>query len=227
MTFTLLLTCTCSVQDNISWLKNRDSRQRRDHYIKNIKKWLTQTNLDIVIVENSNYNFKELEKDKSDKLEIITFDYSMINIDIKKKLKSMNAKGQHEMFSINYALQHSKLLKKNDYILKLTGRYFIPNLNEILIKYNFTNFDYIIQNKIDPCCNNYYSKPNFVKLPKRCELLGCKKSLVEGYFKFPLLEDHMELEMHNRLNNSNILILPKLKLDKRTQQGAGAWLYEL
>jgi len=51
--------------------------------------------------------------------------------------------------------------------------------------------------------------------------------MAEKLFGFPLNNDHMEIEMYNRLSNLSILVLPKMMLDKSTIQGGGYKMYYL
>lgn len=228
MNITILLTCTCRVQDNITWLVQRNSSLRRDMYVINIKKWLKNTDFNIVVVENSGYKFNELNKYVSDRFEIISFDYSEIDKDDQKKLKKMRSKGQHEVYSINYAYNKSKIIKKTEYLFKLTGRYFIPNFISILKKHNYKKYDYIVQHDADQTVLNTYDGDLLpIGPPKRCELVGCQISMAEKLFGFPLNNDHMEIEMYNRLSNLSILVLPKMMLDKSTIQGGGYKMYYL
>ena len=228
MNITILLTCTCRVQDNITWLVQRNSSLRRDMYVINIKKWLKNTDFNIVVVENSGYKFNELNKYVSDRFEIISFDYSEIDKDDQKKLKKMRSKGQHEMYSINYAYNKSKIIKKNEYLFKLTGRYFIPNFISILKKHNFKKYNYIVQHDADKISLNIYDGELLsIGYPKRCEMIGCQINMAEKLFGFPLNNDHMEIEMYNRLSNLSILVLPKMMLDKSTIQGCGHKMYYL
>jgi len=223
MTFTLLLTCTCKVQDNITWLKERNLEKRIKTYVKKIKKWIKNTNIDIVVIENSGFNFNELQKYVCDRFEIITFDYSKIDKNDNTLLKSMRSKGQHEIYSINYAYKRSKIIKKNNYLFKLTGRYFLPNFEKIINEFNYTQYSYIIQHDSDHVSKNKYKGKLIDKIgfPKRCELVGCKKELIDKFFKFPLKNDHMEQELYERLHDLSILVLPKIYLDEKTKQGCG------
>jgi len=54
----------------------KNTQERIDLYLKSIKKYLYKTNLNIVVVENSGYNFHELQKEKElfkNRFEVITF----------------------------------------------------------------------------------------------------------------------------------------------------------
>ena len=46
----------------------------------------------------------------------------------------MKVKGHHELYAINYAYNNSKIIKTCDYLIKITGRYFIPTFENTLLK---------------------------------------------------------------------------------------------
>lgn len=207
MNIVILLTTTINTQNHISWLKQKNSEERKQMYEGIIKLWLKNTNFKIVVVENSGSNFN-LEKNKN--LEIISFTYPEKD---KLILDKLEAKGQHEMYSIQYACNNSKFIKDSDYIIKLTGRYFIPAFEKIITKL-ILNQDCIRQSQ-------KWRKMN------RCEIVGCQKNIIDKIFFFPLKNDMMEQEMMNRMKNYNILELPKMKLHKPTYQGVGSLMKEL
>jgi len=207
MNIVILLTTTINTENHISWLKQRNSEERKQMYEEIIKLWLNKTNFKIVVIENSGSNFN-LEKNKN--LEIISFTYPEKD---KILLDTYVAKGQHEMYSIQYACKNSKFIKNTDYVIKLTGRYFIPEFEKIITKL-VLNQDCIRQSQI-------WRKMN------RCEIVGCHKNIIDKIFYFPLKDDMMEQEMMNRMKNYNILELPKMKLHKSTKQGAGGLMKEL
>ena len=174
-----------------------------------IKLWLEKTNFNIVIVENSGSSFN---LPINNRLEVLSFKYPEKD---KIILDNMIAKGQHEMYSLQYACNNSNLIKKCDYVIKVTGRYFIPQLEQILKK----NLNFDIE------CIRQSSK---WRRMNRCEILGCKKNIIKDLFHFPLKDDMMEQEMMDRMKKyKNIFELPKMKLHKPTKQGVGVLLNEL
>ena len=91
--------------------------------------------MNIVLVENSGYQFSELKEQLNKhkhRFEIITFKEKMFeecqNINFKK------SKGASELFSINYAFKHSTFLKNSDFIIKITCRYYIDDFEKYLQK---------------------------------------------------------------------------------------------
>ena len=130
MKITLLLTTTVKVQSQVSWLKQKDGEERKKMYEEIIGLWLEKTNLNIVVIENSGYNFENLKKKFKkyiNRFEIISFSYNQIPKVELEMLNNFVAKGQHEIYAINYACQKSKLISESDFVIKITGRYFVPN----------------------------------------------------------------------------------------------------
>lgn len=211
----ILLTTTVKPPKHISWLKQRDKDDRLNMYIKKINKWLNNTNLNIVVIENSGYDFinfyQSLHNNFKKRIEFISFDNDDIPLDDLNFLNKNVAKGQHELFAINYAYNKSNFIKQSNYIIKITGRYFIPELENIL--------------------NNKLTEDNNFKILRqskkwrgwnRCEIVGCHESIFKSFFLFPAKDDMVETEYMNRGNViGNIYELPEMKLDEPTMQGVG------
>ena len=148
---TIILTTTVYIH-NVSYIFQTDPASRIQTYLTSIKKWLYKTNLNIVVVENSGYNFNELNKEKQqfkDRFEVIVFDEK--KLDEAKYLKNQWSKGNHEIFAINYAFNNSKMLQSSNFIIKITARFYIPEFEEYLNKYDLNNYDCLVQNDRDRC----------------------------------------------------------------------------
>lgn len=232
MNIVILLTCTVNTQPHISWLEQRDSNERLTMYLNIIIKWLTETKLQIVVIENSGINLKNELINKFpdfnvnkylDRFESITYEYNNMSTEDKQFLDSHEAKGHHELYAINYAHTNSKLINKCNYIIKITGRYFITNLENIL------------EDKL-----NQNEKINFIRQSlkwrgwNRCEVLGCHLDNFNELFNYPSNNDMVEEEYTNRVNNLlknrvdyHFFELPLLKLDKPTKQGVGKLMKNL
>ena len=154
---TIILTCTVNVNLGKSYLIQTSPTERTNVYIKSILQWLNNTTFNIIVIENSGYKFEELyaETEKyKDRFEIITFNE---NTEEKAQyLKNNNSKGDSELFSINYAFNNSNLIHSSNFIIKVTGRYFIPTLEDYLLEFNLNEYDSLTQN-------------NRI----RCEMVGC------------------------------------------------------
>lgn len=154
---TIILTCTVNVNIGKSFLAQISPKERTIVYIKSILQWLNDTTFNIVVIENSGYKFEELyaETEKyKDRFEIITFNEN--THEKSQYLKNNNSKGDSELFSINYAFNNSKLIHSSNFIIKVTGRYFIPTLEDYLLEFNLNEYECLTQNNRD-----------------RCEMVGC------------------------------------------------------
>ena len=180
----IILTCTVNVDKNINILEQQNPEQRKNIYIKSIKKWLNNTSFIIIVVDNSGYTFPELNWLKyKNRLEIISYNES--DLPDYQLIKNDKSKGIHEIYAINYAYINSNLIKKCNFIIKVTGRYYIPTLKN----YNF-DVDFIRQN------NN-----------EKCEIVGC------DYKHFNYLFNKKINYIDNEYNNDFIEIIYKRRID--------------
>jgi hypothetical protein len=114
----ILLTTAVSNYNNTI----KDTQYRIYLYTAQILSWLKNTNYIIVVVESSGYNFPHIENERLHK---ISFKYT----------NPLVSSSQYEANSILYALNE---IKNTDYynncthILKVTGRYFLNNIEEHL-----------------------------------------------------------------------------------------------
>jgi predicted Fe-Mo cluster-binding NifX family protein len=136
LNYIIILTTTVNIKDKIVDLYQKDKNERLKQYVKTILKWLNNTNIQIVVVENSGYDYSndlkdEIEKYK-DRFEILTFKEGLT--EESKYLIDNTSKGDSEIYAINYAYKNSQLIKNNNpvFIIKITGRYFIPELENYL-----------------------------------------------------------------------------------------------
>lgn len=104
----------------------QDSDERKNQYITSLQFYLTHTSCHIVFVENSNSNFSDMftEYIKSGRLEFFCFDGN--NYDRTK------GKGYGEALIIKYAYDHSTSICKANYVIKITGRLIISNIQSLL-----------------------------------------------------------------------------------------------
>ena len=119
-----------------------------------------------------------------------------------------NSKGISELFSINYSIRNSKIIK-NDFIIKITGRYFIHNFEEYIKTLN--TYDALIQNDIN-----------------RCEIIGCNYYLRNVLFAINTDINHIEFLYTSRIQKlDKILILPKLQINGTQIGGLNEIRYSL
>ena len=206
----ILLTCTVNIQNQVVMTNQTNNSERLQQYLKTINQW-KNSELPIIIVENSGYEFKEL-KDKNSpyyapNIEVISYNYTDYDLCIQNMLKNTSSKGVHEMYEINWAYNKSQTIKKYSHIVKVTGRYFIPNFQNILI--NIPNdVDGIRQNNIN-----------------RCEIVGSSLKEFNNIFNLNIKYDHVEKEWKLRMQKlekegKNVYTLPRIPIEK-TQRGGG------
>jgi hypothetical protein len=149
----ILLTSTVYI--NTTDYKNdyNSPESRLKLYLETINDWLTYTKLPIYIVESSNYSFPEFANNP--RVKIFTFK-SDNTIDCKQCSAT-----PYEAESILKAFNHFGLSKYEN-IIKVTGKYFIPNM-ETLIKNIPPNADIFFQ---------YSDEPELQK--QNSEIFGCK-----------------------------------------------------
>jgi len=123
---TLLLTTTIDC-GNCSTLQIKNHNERKKTYLYVIEKYLKETNFNLTIVENSNYDLsfiKDSFEEYKERIELLSFDG---NHDTDKF-----GKGYGEKNSIIYALNNSSNLSKDEFFYKVSGRYYSPDIKEII-----------------------------------------------------------------------------------------------
>jgi hypothetical protein len=147
----LLLTTTVNVQKKLA-LREINPLERIATYTKSLSQWLEKTRFRIVVIENTGHSFPEWQEWKekySDRLEVISFREN--GVEEAQYLKGNNSKGASEIFAINYARLHSKWIDEMDFLIKITGRYFIPGLESYLESIELDQYDILKQNNINSC----------------------------------------------------------------------------
>lgn len=207
---TIILTTTINVQD-VTFLYQVDPNSRIQSYLKSIKKWLYETDLNIVLVENSGYNFEELNIEKENfksRFEIISFDEKKIP-EAEYLQVYRYGKGRHEIFSINYAYKFSSLLKMSNFIIKITGRFYIPEFESFLSGYNLDNYDCLVQNN-----------------DSRCEIVGSHiKNFFEIFNSSDIFSEHIEEVFVRRMSIYQNILRCKLFNIEETQRGGDVSKY--
>ncbi len=124
----LLLTATIHPSSNHMKRGRVDYLDRENDYFEAVQFYLSK-GYHIVFCENSNtFSEKILKLQTSDqRLEYLTFQSEL----------SVKGKSWGEIEIFNYALENSKFIKEVDYLVKITGRYIIKNIEEILTATNF------------------------------------------------------------------------------------------
>lgn len=143
----ICLTWTITPSKKIQNLKFRDPEKRLEEYVNNILFLIIFSHFDkIIFCENSNYSWEifhtihEIALIFWKNFEYISFEWNHLLSEIKWRWY-----GEQEI--LEYFIVNSKLLKNENSFYKLTGRYKIVNINEI-IKKNWDNEN--IFTKISP-----------------------------------------------------------------------------
>jgi len=221
----IILTSTVNVNYYKTYLFQTDPNERINTYLKSIKQWLENTNFRICLVENSGYTFPELDDCFNlykDRFEIITFDENYLPPEL-QHLKYNNSKGAGEMYSIIHAFNTSKFKSTTDFIIKITGRYYIPDFEFFLLSNT-------IQNRLAGV-SIYDNDNSIIGLRQsndlRCEILGIHKIFFNLLFELNLSDEmgifnpHVEAVYRSRfllLNQNKILVCPTFNIEP-TQTG--------
>lgn len=124
MTSVLLLSASISPQKDIYTKGRNNVEERENDYFQAVSFYLSK-GYKVVFVENTNTQSKKILdlKSKYDTLEYHQF----------ISQRSHLGKSQGEVEIINYALVNSEFLKEVNYLIKITGRYIIKNIDDILM----------------------------------------------------------------------------------------------
>jgi len=130
-TDTVVLLTACIDPGTTIAVRRKDPATRLNDYKVALKRWLTLPGVQsIVFCENSGYDLAEIES--------VYKDYSGHNKSLEllsfrgQDFPSFLGKGYGEMGIIRYALDHSRIISSMHSIMKVTGRFFIPNAGKIL-----------------------------------------------------------------------------------------------
>jgi hypothetical protein len=221
----IILTCTVNVNYNKFYLFQTDPNERINCYLKSIKQWLEKTNLKICVVENSGYTFPELNEYRekySNRFEIISYVENDLPIE-KLSIIGTHSKGGSEICAINFAYENTIFRKTTDFIIKITCRYFIEELEQFLLE---NNLSYRSKGGI-----GIFNSDNILGLrqftPGKCEIIGSHVKAFPIIFD-PLMcnidnlyNQHIESIYMNRLqifNAQNIVICKQFTIEP-TQMG--------
>ena len=97
-------------------------KKEKKIYINSINKWLNNTSFDIFVVESSDYNFDEI---KNDRLYVHTFKFN-------EKLSSSSQYESRSILNILNNIKNNNKYNESTHILKVTGRYYLDNIEEVL-----------------------------------------------------------------------------------------------
>ena len=164
----ILLTTTVNVIPHSSI--QVDPAERLHLYLKAVRQWLTCTDFKIVLVENSGYTFPELEEERrvyAERFEIISF-HQLDDMTRWGRAIHLHGKGGLEIESVHYAFTHSTLLPASRFIIKITGRFFVPAFQEYVRSVNLETYD---------CMGQHYN----CNIGPRCEIVGTH---IKNFYSF-------------------------------------------
>ncbi|MDD5707193.1 MAG: hypothetical protein PHR35_14815 [Kiritimatiellae bacterium] len=132
----LLLSATINPR-GMRWLKRQDPAKRESDYASALSFWRRQR-LPVVYCENSGTRSQAIEAQAREdgRTEILVFDDPLHD--------PQRGKGYGEMHIFAHALAHSRLLADADLIIKVTGRYRIPNFCAFVEPFRRADADILI-----------------------------------------------------------------------------------
>lgn len=148
---TIVLPCSVTRHSKVLERKfdgQHNPDERKESFLKSIRSWLKYTDLKILVIENSGYTFPELAEEKEtyrERFEMVL--YNQNDLPEASYLKEDKSQGHHEMFSILYGCKQSRLVKSSKFVIKITGRFFIPNFEDFLSGYDLTQYKALRQNR--------------------------------------------------------------------------------
>ena len=209
----IILTSTVTVNPNTSSVFQKDKHSRINTYLKSIRQWLEKTTLNIILVENTGYNFDELNEEKikyKDRFEVVFFDE--LKLSEASYIHNTISKGRREIFAIDYAFDNSIIVKKSFFIIKITARFYIPDFEDYLTEHDLNKYDCLVQND-----------------PNRCEVVGSHinnfKNLFCKYLDTSCPRDNMEAVWKNRASKYKKILRCKLFSIDKTQRGGVSQQY--
>jgi len=126
----ILLTATVDVR-GVSFMQRVDPSVRLKDYERALKWWLSNPHTpELIFCENSGYDLSSLAKickeqnPYNKKVELFSFDDN--------NYQRTLGKGYGEIRTIAYALEHSKLINPDTMVFKITGRYYIANIKDMI-----------------------------------------------------------------------------------------------
>ncbi len=157
---TILFLTACVNPLGMAYTKLSNPEVRLQQYKESLDWYLANTDMKILMVENSAYDFSDSYQEQMDngRLEFLVFDGN--NYDRSK------GKGFGEALIMDYGIRHSDLIKNasaNDLIVKATGRLLCLNIQKLCMRYH--NPDTVYSNIGKDDWNGNISDSQFVIAP--------------------------------------------------------------
>lgn len=174
-----------------------DSSRRLEKYLEGIDNWLRKIpNLRIIICDGTGYDWHPeiMRHYCNSHIECLSF-FNDINA------VKMFGKGYGEIQILNYAIENSKFLKKSKHFMKITGKYWVENIEAFSISELFPDFKFKSTFKIKGWTLLYVNSAFFI-----CSICAYRKYL---YDSFHLVNDHVGNDLEHVLGR--ILVKNKIK----------------
>ncbi len=127
MKYCVLLTATINPGD-VVFVERKDPYIRENDYLNSLKLWIKSGISSIIFCENSNYYSEKiinlLTNQENLKVEYLRFNGQTFPKEF--------GKGYGELLIISYALQNSLIINDCDFVVKITGRYFVKNIKRMI-----------------------------------------------------------------------------------------------
>lgn len=207
----IILTSTVNINPAKYYMYQTDPLSRINTYLYGVRQWLYKTNFKICLVENSGYSFDELniEKEKfAHRFQIVS--YNENTNESTAHMIHNTSKGGSELYAINYAFENCKFVESSDFIIKLTARYFISELEKYLGDFTMNEWESLTQNNRN-----------------RCEMVGCHKSNFYDVFNVSLIDEfgayhsHVEDVWKNRTSKYlRVIVCKEFQIESTIRGGA-------
>lgn len=219
----ILLTTAVYVNNDMHNMKQHKNSAdyRKKQYINVIESYLKYSSYPLYVVDSSGYTFPEFKH--NNKVHIYSYN-------LNTAYNGYTNKSPMEAISILKAYNYFKL-NRFDNIVKITGKYYIPNIDSHLNKMDKNAYYYV---------QSVYQKNKNKYTYQSTEIFGFKSSLISLIYKLSLLYDdettlQYKVKRHNNtksltiepyiaivLNSTppdKIYRFPKLPLNKKMERG--------
>jgi hypothetical protein len=177
-----------------------DDESRKKMYFNSIRKWLDNTSFDIFLVESSGYSFPEFSDES--RLYVYTFKQPPVkNTTHGESLSILNI--------IEEIKDHPKYVECT-HILKVTGRYYLDGIQDVLIDADPYKDFYLQIHRYDD--NKWQA----------CEYFGIKKEFIKEFMYSITDEDVLEKKLYDFSSDKHFTTIGPFPNNVR---GGGGWVY--
>ena len=201
----VILTTTVIIHENLDFIHQRLFEERKQTYLKSILQWVNNSKMNVFVVDNNGYDFPELDAEKElHKDRFHVYSYRECDVHDGHFYLHDTSKGRHEMFSIFNVCKKYDLTSQFKIIIKISGRYFIPDFEKMFEGKNMSEYKALRQNN----CS-------------RCEVVGARSDFVDTLFDCCYCIHHIEDTYKQRIekvDEKEVFVLPVLSINS-TQMG--------